>query len=68
MIIRAMKPYSDDLRLKIVRSVWDRTSKPAAARLFGVSLSSVKRYARMAQSEELRSGTEEGRRKAIEDR
>ena len=49
MIMRAMKPYSEDLRLKIVRAVRDGTSKSAAARLFGVSLSSVKRYARMAR-------------------
>ena len=49
MIMRAMKPYSEDLRLKIVHPVRDGMSKSAAARLFGVSLSSVKRYARMAQ-------------------
>jgi transposase len=49
MIMRAMKPYSEDLRLKIVHAVRDGTSKSAAARLFGVSLSSIKRYARMAQ-------------------
>jgi transposase len=44
-----MKPYSEDLRLKIVQAVRDGMSKSAAARLFGVSLSSVKRYARMAR-------------------
>ena len=49
MIMRAMKPYSEDLRLKIVQAVRDGMSKSAAARLFGVSLSSVKRYARMAR-------------------
>jgi transposase len=49
MIMRAMKPYSEDLPLKIVQAVRDGMSKSAAARLFGVSLSSVKRYARMAQ-------------------
>jgi len=45
-----MKPYSEDLRLKIVRAVQEEdVSKSAAARLFGVSLSSVKRYTRMAE-------------------
>jgi transposase len=44
-----MKPYSEDLRSRIVRAVRDGTSKSAAARLFGVSLSSVKRYMRLAQ-------------------
>ena len=43
-----MKPYSEDLRVRIVRAVQEGTPKSAAARLFGVSLSSVKRYARMA--------------------
>jgi transposase len=44
-----MKPYSEDLRTRIVRAVQGGTSKSAAARLFGVSLSSVKRYLRIAQ-------------------
>ena len=44
-----MKPYSEDLRMKIVRALQEEgTSKSAAARLFGVSLSSVKRYAKIA--------------------
>jgi transposase len=45
-----MKPYSEDLRVRIVRAVQEEEgiSKSAAARLFGVSLSSVKRYTRMA--------------------
>ena len=43
-----MKPYSEDLRVRIVQAVRDGVSKSAAARLFGVSLSSVKRYARIA--------------------
>jgi len=43
-----MKPYSEDLRLRIVQAVRDGMSKSATARLFGVSLSSVKRYARIA--------------------
>jgi len=44
-----MKPYSEDLRKSIVRAVEDGITKSAAARFFGVSLSSVKRYARIAQ-------------------
>jgi len=45
----AMKAYSEDLRKKVVEAVEQRgTSKSEAARLFGISLSSVKRYARLA--------------------
>ncbi len=48
--MQGMKPYSEDLRRSIVRAVEvGGTSKSAAARLFGVSLSSVKRYLRIAQ-------------------
>ena len=47
--MRGMKPYSEDLRKSIVRAVEDGMTKSAAARFFGVSLSSVKRYARIAQ-------------------
>jgi transposase len=44
----AMKPYSEDLRERIVKAVEaGTTSKSGAARLFGVSLSSVKRYTRI---------------------
>jgi transposase len=44
-----MKPYSEDLRRRIVRAVQEGgMSKSGAARLFEVSLSSVKRYARLA--------------------
>jgi transposase len=46
----SMKPYSEDLRVRLVRAIQEEgISKSAAARLFGVSLSSVKRYARMAE-------------------
>ena len=47
-----MKSYSEDLRKKIVAAVQRGMSKSEAARLFGVSLSSVKRYAGMASSGE----------------
>ena len=53
-----MKPYSVDLRTRIVRALQEEgTAKSAAARLFGVSLSSVKRYARIAsRGESLKPG------------
>jgi len=44
-----MKAYSEDLRKKIVGALLEGTGKSEAARLFGVSLSSVKRYARTAR-------------------
>jgi transposase len=48
----AMKAYSEDLRQKVVEAVeaveGRGTSKSEAARLFGISLSSVKRYTRLA--------------------
>src|SRR5215212_6374403 len=42
-----MKAYSEDLRRKIVGALKRGTTKNEAASLFGVSLSSVKRFARM---------------------
>ena len=47
-MMQGMKPYSEDLRRRIVRAVRDGMSKSSAACLFGVSLSSVKRYLRLA--------------------
>jgi transposase len=45
----AMKAYSEDLRKKVVEAVEQRgTSKSEVARLFSISLSSVKRYTRLA--------------------
>jgi transposase len=69
--MEGMKPYSEDLRKCIVRAVGDGMAKSAAARFFGVSLPSVKRYARIAQrggSLAPRKGGERPRRKATEDR
>lgn len=43
----AMKSYSEDLRRKIVSAVEGGMPKTEAARTFGVSLSSVKRYSRL---------------------
>ena len=45
-----MKFYSEDLREKIVVAVERGVSNSEAARTFDVSLSSVKRYVRMASS------------------
>ena len=48
-----MKAYSEDLRQKVVEAVHQRgTSKSEAARLFGISLSSVKRFTRLASQGE----------------
>jgi transposase len=44
-----MKAYSEDLRKKIVQALLRGTGKSEAARVFGVSLSSVKRYAKTAR-------------------
>jgi transposase len=43
-----MRAYSEDLRKKIVTAMERGMSKAQAARTFDVSLSSVKRYSRMA--------------------
>lgn len=57
-----MKAYSEDLRQKIVQAIEDGLSKSQAARLFNVSLSSVKRFARIAQrGESLKPGKGSGR-------
>jgi transposase len=44
-----MNPYSEDLRQKIVEALRRGATKSEAARSFGVSRSSVKRYAKLAQ-------------------
>jgi|SRR3712207_6775282 transposase len=43
-----MNAYSEDLRKKIVEALHRGTTKSEAARSFGVSRSSVKRYAKLA--------------------
>ncbi|MCA1718625.1 MAG: winged helix-turn-helix domain-containing protein [Actinobacteria bacterium] len=43
-----MNAYSEDLRRKIVQALRRGMAKSQAARTFSVSLSSVKRYAKMA--------------------
>jgi transposase len=44
-----MNAYSEDLRKKIVEALRRGTTKSEAARAFGVSRSSVKRYAKLAE-------------------
>ena len=44
-----MNAYSEDLRKKIVEALTRGTTKSEAARTFGVSRSSVKRYAKLAE-------------------
>jgi transposase len=44
-----MNAYSEDLRMKIVEALRRGMGKSEAARTFSVSLSSVKRYAKMAE-------------------
>lgn len=51
-IMPDMKPYSEDLRTTIVAAVDSGMTKTEAARLFDVSLSSVKRYCRLADHEQ----------------
>jgi transposase len=44
-----MNAYSEDLRKKVVQALRRGMSKSEAARTFGVSRSSVKRYAKLAE-------------------
>lgn len=44
-----MNPYSEDLRKKIVEALRRGTTKSEVARSFGVSRSSVKRYAKLVE-------------------
>ena len=63
-----MKAYSEDLRKKVVEAVNQRgTSKSEAARLFGISLSSVKRYTRLAERGESLAPRKGGGRPPIAD-
>lgn len=63
-----MKAYSEDLRQKVVQAVHQRgTSKSQAARLFGISLSSVKRYTTLADRGEPLTPRKGGGRPPIAD-
>ena len=48
VIMHRMNAYSEDLRKKIVEALRRGMTKTEAARTFGVSRSSVKRYAKLA--------------------
>ena len=49
--MECMKPYSVDLRTKIVESVRSGVSKTETARRFGVNRSTVKRYVKQLEKE-----------------
>ena len=65
-----MHAYSEDLRKKIVETVERRGMKRSeVARLFGVSLSSVKRYVRkFRQGSSLSPGKTPGKRPKVDER
>jgi transposase len=65
-----MDAYSEDLRQKIVEAVTQRRmSKSEAARAFGVSLSSVKRYVKaVCQRRSLRPGKAPGKRPKLDEK
>jgi transposase len=65
---RPMDAYSEDLRKKIVQALQQRRmNKSEAARAFGVSLSSVKRYAKAArEGRSLSPGKAPGRRSLLD--
>jgi transposase len=53
-----MEAYSEDLRQKVVQAIDRRgISKSHTVRLFGISLSSVKRYVRVANQRETAGGS-----------
>jgi transposase len=61
-----MKAYSEDLRRKVVEALERGLNKSETARLFGVSLSSVKRFARMArEGRSLKPGKARGKRPKV---
>jgi transposase len=63
-----MKAYSEDLRQKVVEAVEQRgTSKSETARLFSISLSSVKRYTKLADRGEPLTPRKGGGRPPIAD-
>jgi transposase len=64
-----MKAYSEDLRRKVLDVIERGLNKREAASLFGVSLSSVKRYAKMArEGRPLAPGKAPGKRPKIDER
>src|ERR687898_1688983 len=65
-----MDAYSEDLRKKIVQTLTEqRMTKSEAARVFGVSLSSVKRYAKeAAEGRSLSPGKAPGKRPLLDEK
>jgi transposase len=65
-----MDAYSEDLRQKIVQALQQRRmNKSEAARAFGVSLSSVKRYAKAArEGRSLSPGKAPGKRPKLDEK
>jgi transposase len=65
-----MDAYSEDLRQKIVKALQQRRmNKSEAARPFGVSLSSVKRYAKAArEGRSLSPGKAPGKRPKLDEK
>jgi transposase len=63
-----MKAYSKDLRPKIVNALGRGMPKAEAARIFGVGISTVKRYAAKAQrGEPLEPGKAPGKRPKMDE-
>ena len=63
-----MKAYSKDLRRKIVNTFGRGMSKAEAARIFGVGISTVKRYAAKAQrGEPLEPGKAPGKHSKMDE-
>ena len=67
---RPMDAYSEDLRQKIVEAVQQRRmSKSEAARAFGVSRSSVKRYVKaVCEGRSLRPGKAPGKKPKLDEK
>jgi transposase len=65
-----MDAYSEDLRQKIVEAVQQRhMTKSEAARTFGVSLSSVKRYVKaVCEGRSLRPGKAPGKKPLLDEK
>src|SRR5215208_8007493 len=62
-----MRAYSRELPQKVVQALEGGRSKSQTARLFGISLSSVKRYARLASQGESLAPRKGGGRPPISD-
>src|SRR5215211_2936073 len=67
---RPMDAYSEDLRKKIVQALTEqRMTKSEAARVFGVSLSSVKRYAKaVREGRSLSPGKAPGKKPLLDEK